>query len=155
MSINSVNPYANNGQLSQLEQELLWEFAKLSDKVKRAANLAKLTAESPNESLLAELRTLEKRMGLVLTLVKASVWAVIVDSQAAEEARQQQSAESAPEISFFWLWDLHTGREAFCDKSPVDFIHGCGVMVMGPHYRYLVSKITIFLAALHAIHLNM
>ncbi|KGB75715.2 hypothetical protein CNBG_1553 [Cryptococcus deuterogattii R265] len=100
MSINLVNPYANNGQLSQLEQELLWEFAKLSDKVKRAANLAKLTAESPNESLLAELRTLEKRMGLVLTLVKASVWAVIVDSQAAEEARQQQSAESAPEISY-------------------------------------------------------
>ncbi|KIS00708.1 hypothetical protein L804_02129 [Cryptococcus deuterogattii 2001/935-1] len=60
---------ANNGQLSQLEQELLWEFAKLSDKVKRAANLAKLTAESPNESLLTELRTLEKRMGLVLTLI--------------------------------------------------------------------------------------
>ncbi|AFR93336.2 DASH complex subunit DAD3 [Cryptococcus neoformans] len=99
MSINTVNPYENNSQLSQLEQELLWEFAKLSDKVKRAASLAKLTAESPNESLLAELRTLEKRMGLVLTLVKASVWAVIVDSQAAEEARQQQSAESAPEIS--------------------------------------------------------
>jgi hypothetical protein len=33
------------------------------------SNLAKLTSENPNESLLAELRLLEKKMGLVLTLV--------------------------------------------------------------------------------------
>jgi hypothetical protein len=33
------------------------------------SNLAKLTAEDPNESLLSELRVLEKKMGLVLTLV--------------------------------------------------------------------------------------
>lgn len=33
------------------------------------SNLARLTAEDPNEALLAELRTLEKKMGLVLTLV--------------------------------------------------------------------------------------
>ncbi|KAK8869734.1 hypothetical protein IAR55_000302 [Kwoniella newhampshirensis] len=89
MSINTTNPYVNNNQLSSIEQDVLWEFAKLSDKVKRAANLARLTAESPNESLLDELRTLEKRMGLVLTLFQASVWAVIMDSQAAEEARAQ------------------------------------------------------------------
>ncbi|WWD15996.1 hypothetical protein CI109_100420 [Kwoniella shandongensis] len=93
MSINATNPYANNNQLSSIEQDVLWEFAKLSDKVKRAANLARLTAESPNESLLDELRTLEKRMGLVLTLFQASVWAVIMDSQAAEEARAQQQQE--------------------------------------------------------------
>ncbi|WWC89896.1 uncharacterized protein L201_004825 [Kwoniella dendrophila CBS 6074] len=95
MSVNTVNPYANNNQLSTLEQDVLWEFAKLNDKVKRASNLARLTAESPNEALLAELRTLEKRMGMVLTLFKASVWAVIVEAQAAEEARahQQQQEE--------------------------------------------------------------
>ncbi|WWC60978.1 uncharacterized protein I303_103555 [Kwoniella dejecticola CBS 10117] len=93
MSINTVNPYANNNQVSPLEQDVLWEFAKLNDKVKRASNLARLTAESPNESLLAELRTLEKRMGLVLTLFQASVWAVIVDTQAAEEARAHQQEQ--------------------------------------------------------------
>ncbi|WVW82942.1 hypothetical protein I302_104957 [Kwoniella bestiolae CBS 10118] len=93
MSINTVNPYANNNHLSTLEQDVLWEFAKLNDKVKRASNLAKLTAESPNEALLAELRTLEKRMGLVLTLFQASVWGVIQDSQAIEEARIHQEEQ--------------------------------------------------------------
>ncbi len=70
---------------------MLWEYAKLGDKIKRVsyrsnarfglptfdllqiANLARLTAESPNEPLLAELRTLEKKMGLVLTLVSQSL----------------------------------------------------------------------------------
>ncbi|WVR05301.1 hypothetical protein IAU60_002315 [Kwoniella sp. DSM 27419] len=110
MSINAVNPYANNNQISPLEQEVLWEFAKLNDKVKRAAQLARLTADSPNESLLAELRSLEKRMGLVLTLFQASVWGVIVDSQAAEEARaheqeaqqygQDQHLQGAGDVSY-------------------------------------------------------
>ncbi|TYJ55397.1 hypothetical protein B9479_003900 [Cryptococcus floricola] len=100
MSVQTTNPYANNGQLSSLEQDVLWEFAKLSDKVKRAAALSRNVAEAPNESLLAELRTLEKRMGLVLTLVQASVWAVIVDSQAAEEARQREYTEPPPEQSY-------------------------------------------------------
>ncbi|WVQ69979.1 uncharacterized protein L199_008203 [Kwoniella botswanensis] len=95
MSINTVNPYANNNHLSTLEQDVLWEFAKLNDKVKRASNLAKLTAESPNEALLAELRTLEKRMGMVLTLFQASVWGVLQESQAAEEARMQQEEQEA------------------------------------------------------------
>lgn len=35
------------------------------------SNLARLTAEDPNEALLAQLRTLEKKMGLVLTLVSS------------------------------------------------------------------------------------
>ena len=80
----------------------------------KIANLARLTAESPNEAVLAELRTLEKKMGLVLTLVrrgrhdhcrgaesfrvlqfKASVWAVIVDSQAAAEAEEARAMERA------------------------------------------------------------
>ncbi|OCF55742.1 DASH complex subunit DAD3 [Kwoniella mangroviensis CBS 10435] len=95
MSINAVNPYANNNHLSTLEQDVLWEFAKLNDKVKRASNLAKLTAESPNEALLAELRTLEKRMGMVLTLFQASVWGVLQESQAAEEARIQREEQEA------------------------------------------------------------
>ncbi|OCF41426.1 DASH complex subunit DAD3 [Kwoniella heveanensis CBS 569] len=94
MSVTTTNPYASNDQLSSLEQDILWEFAKLNDKVKRAANLAQLTAESPNESLLEELRKLERRMGLVLTLFSSSVWGVLNDAQAAEEERARQQAEA-------------------------------------------------------------
>ena len=82
----------------------------------KIASVARSTAEIPNEPLLAELRTLEKKMGLVLTLVnisfhnkyvdltmnfqfKASVWAVIVDSQAAAEAAEQALvAQEKPEV---------------------------------------------------------
>ncbi|RXK40889.1 DASH complex subunit DAD3 [Tremella mesenterica] len=86
-SITTINPYINHPQLSSLEQQVLWEYAKLGDKIKRIANLAKLTAENPNEGLLTDLRALERKMGLVLTLFRASVWAVIMDSQAEAEAR--------------------------------------------------------------------
>ena len=63
-----------------------------------------MTAENPNESLLAELRLLEKKLGLVLTLVsyivlnvtsnadyqfKSSVYKVMQDHDAAQEEAQQ------------------------------------------------------------------
>lgn len=41
------------------------------------SNLAQLTAASPNESLLAELRSLEKKMGLVLTLVRVLATTIV------------------------------------------------------------------------------
>ncbi|CAD6567971.1 MAG: hypothetical protein TREMPRED_004139 [Tremellales sp. Tagirdzhanova-0007] len=99
MAVALSNPYTNNAQLSVLEQDVLWEYAKLGDKIKRIASLARSAAEIPNETLLAELRTLEKKMGLVLTLFKASVWAVIVDSQAAAEAADQALiADEKPQL---------------------------------------------------------
>ncbi|ORX40785.1 DASH complex subunit Dad3-domain-containing protein [Kockovaella imperatae] len=95
----SKNPYANNSQLSSLEQEVLWEYVKLSDKIKRISNLAKETAETPNESLLTELRDLEKKMGLVLTLFKASVWTVVNDREAelAAKVAQEQAGRYQPQ----------------------------------------------------------
>lgn len=76
---------AEHKQLSPLEQDVLWEYARLSDKIKRVspplktppaerqiANLSKLTADSPTEDLLQLLRTVEKQMGLVLTLVRSA-----------------------------------------------------------------------------------
>ncbi|ORY31301.1 DASH complex subunit Dad3, partial [Naematelia encephala] len=78
---------AGNSRLAPLEQDVLWEYAKLNDKIRRIANLARLTADSPNEDLLSELRVLEKKMGLVLTLYKASVYAVMMDSQAEAETQ--------------------------------------------------------------------
>jgi len=37
----------------------------------------RLLSEEPDKVMLAKLRSLEKKMGLVLTLFKASVWGVI------------------------------------------------------------------------------
>ncbi|KAL7422981.1 hypothetical protein Q5752_002279 [Cryptotrichosporon argae] len=85
MSLATVNPFATTAGLSPLEAEVLWEYAKLGDKIKRITNLAKQTADEPNTGLEAELRALEPKMGLVLTLYKASVWGVIQESQAEAE----------------------------------------------------------------------
>jgi len=41
-------------------------------------------SEGPDQTLLAQLRVLERKMGLVLTLYKASVWAVINEQPAPE-----------------------------------------------------------------------
>ncbi|TEB36432.1 hypothetical protein FA13DRAFT_1787872 [Coprinellus micaceus] len=75
----SVNPYDGHPQLKPVEAEVLWEYAKL------AQNLSQKTRslnEEPDQTMLARLRVLEKKMGLVLTLFKASVWGVINDQPA-------------------------------------------------------------------------
>ncbi|KAK0482625.1 DASH complex subunit Dad3, partial [Armillaria novae-zelandiae] len=71
------NPYTGHPSLTALEADVLWEYAKLAANVKQVANKAKGLSKEPDEQLLARLRDLEKKMGLVLTLFKASIWGVI------------------------------------------------------------------------------
>ncbi|PCH37733.1 hypothetical protein WOLCODRAFT_65707 [Wolfiporia cocos MD-104 SS10] len=71
------NPYENHPDLSELEAEVLWQYAKLSQNIKELIAETRLLSEAPDETLLKRLRVLEVRMGLMLTLFKASVWAVI------------------------------------------------------------------------------
>ena len=57
------------GRQDQAREYDLVNGVKLRSNRKQIANLARLTAESPNDQLLSDLRALEKKMGLVLTLV--------------------------------------------------------------------------------------
>lgn len=53
-----------------------------------------LSATNTHSALLAELRILERKMGLVLTLFKASVWSVVTadtDAMADEENHEQDA----------------------------------------------------------------
>ncbi|KAG7448294.1 uncharacterized protein BT62DRAFT_930383 [Guyanagaster necrorhizus] len=75
------NPYADHPSLTPLEADVLWEYAKLATNVKQVASKAKGLSKEPDEQLLARLRDLEKKMGLVLTLFKASIWGVINEQQ--------------------------------------------------------------------------
>ncbi|KZP01708.1 hypothetical protein CALVIDRAFT_594402 [Calocera viscosa TUFC12733] len=89
------NPYASHPALSPLEGEVLWEYAKTARLVRKLSGIAKDLGGRPNEELLSQLRVLERKMGLVLTLFKASVWAVIVEGEEAEQemlAKQEQEA---------------------------------------------------------------
>ncbi|BEI81214.1 hypothetical protein CcaverHIS002_0203740 [Cutaneotrichosporon cavernicola] len=100
MNISTTNPYADHPQLSTLEGEVLWEYAKLADKVKKISTVVRETVDAPNSHLLSELRELEKEMKLVFTMYRAAVYNV---SQAAEMrdaeneaaiAAQEQSPQS-------------------------------------------------------------
>ncbi|KAI0317564.1 DASH complex subunit Dad3-domain-containing protein [Amylostereum chailletii] len=73
-SIFDVNPYEDHPQLSQSEADVLWEYAKLSQHIKDLLAQTRRLSEAPDEGLLQRLRVLEQKMGLVLTLFKASVW---------------------------------------------------------------------------------
>jgi len=74
----ATNPYQLHPSLTPVEADVLWEYAKLAQHIKL------LLAEKPDEILLARLRVLEKKMGLVLTLFKASVWGVINEQSLGE-----------------------------------------------------------------------
>ncbi|KAH9483942.1 DASH complex subunit dad3 [Psilocybe cubensis] len=82
----ALNPYDSHPSLSPLEAAVLWEYAKLAQNVRmqtvlflKVTQKTRLLSEEPDKVMLAKLRILEKKMGLVLTLFKASVWGVIND----------------------------------------------------------------------------
>ncbi|KAF9227737.1 hypothetical protein BS17DRAFT_746497 [Gyrodon lividus] len=72
-----VNPYESHPGLTTNESEVLWEYAKLAQHLKDLTTRTKELSEQPDQDLLTRLRVLERKMGLVLTLFKASVWGVI------------------------------------------------------------------------------
>ncbi|PPQ93246.1 hypothetical protein CVT25_015244 [Psilocybe cyanescens] len=75
----TINPYESHPSLTPLEASVLWEYAKLAQNVRMVTQKTRLLNEEPDRIMLAKLRILEKKMGLVLTLFKASVWGVIND----------------------------------------------------------------------------
>lgn len=89
-----VNPYEGDRSLSPAEQELLGEYARLAGTVRRVASLSsQLASSSTHASMLAELRVIERKMGLVLTLFKASVWAIVMQQEDAQEAQELDELE--------------------------------------------------------------
>ncbi|UZJ51213.1 hypothetical protein CBS101457_000533 [Exobasidium rhododendri] len=90
-----INPYAGHRMLSGKEQEVLGEYARLAATIKRITALSlSLSSSERHASLLSHLRILERKMGLVLTLFKASVWSLIQTHQdEMEEQEQQQQQE--------------------------------------------------------------
>ena len=85
-----INPYENHPELTQTEAEVLWEYAKLNQRLKIvsspmssftffpqiADSFHQMIAETkrlsqlPEEHLLKDMRNLETKMGFVLTLVR-------------------------------------------------------------------------------------
>ncbi|KAI6019825.1 DASH complex subunit Dad3-domain-containing protein [Pisolithus orientalis] len=84
----NVNPYEAQAGLSTLESEVLWEYAKLAQHVRLLTAKTKELSEQPDQNLVARLRVLERKMGLVSILFKASVWGVINEQSAISVSEQ-------------------------------------------------------------------
>ncbi|CAE6417883.1 DASH complex subunit DAD3 [Rhizoctonia solani AG-1 IB] len=76
-----ANIYTGHPQLTPLEADVLWEYAKLSRTLKTLVTKSREMSERSDDALLAKLRAAEMKMGLVHTLFKASVWAVLVKQE--------------------------------------------------------------------------
>ncbi|KAF9246366.1 DASH complex subunit Dad3-domain-containing protein [Melanogaster broomeanus] len=83
-----ANPYESHPGMTTNEAEVLWEYAKLAQHIKDLTTRTKELSEQPDQNLLARLRVLERKMGLVFTLFKASVWGVINEQPATDPSAQ-------------------------------------------------------------------
>ncbi|SJX63850.1 uncharacterized protein SRS1_14582 [Sporisorium reilianum f. sp. reilianum] len=116
-----INPYAGHRALSDHEQELLGEYARLADTVRRVAALSTLLSSSTaHASLLTQLRVLERKMGLVLTLYKASVWATVQEQ--AEMAEAEAMAAAGAEMGAYAGVDM--GMYADAAAAAAGYLYG-------------------------------
>ncbi|KAF8435549.1 DASH complex subunit Dad3, partial [Terfezia claveryi] len=73
--------------LSPLEQEVLDEYTRLLNNMDQlSASIASL-ATSPAAHILDALRELERKTGLVFTLLKASVYSIVLQQQLEDEGQ--------------------------------------------------------------------
>ncbi|WFD14986.1 hypothetical protein MARU1_000997 [Malassezia arunalokei] len=91
------NPYDGHRSLTSSEQELLGYV--LRDLRAQVAQLStELSSSTLHNHVLSELRAIERKMGLVLTLFKASVWAIVMQQSDADEEAQELEYQSQYDI---------------------------------------------------------
>jgi DASH complex subunit DAD3 len=84
------NPYLGHRHLSAQQAQLLGEYYRLSQTLKRILALSgALSATKPHAQVLDLLRLTERKMGLVITLFKASVWSIMVEQEERNRALEE------------------------------------------------------------------
>ncbi|KAK7724021.1 hypothetical protein SLS64_000355 [Diaporthe eres] len=68
-------------ELSPLEQEVLDEYERLADNMKNLASILDNMAAQPTTEILDGLRELERKTSLVFTLLKASVYSIVLQQE--------------------------------------------------------------------------
>ncbi|KAJ1338510.1 DASH complex [Microdochium nivale] len=67
--------------LSPLEQEVLDEYERLADNMRKLASVLDDMADRPTGEILDGLRELERKTSLVFTLLKASVYSIVLQQE--------------------------------------------------------------------------
>ncbi|KAF2833339.1 hypothetical protein CC86DRAFT_399967 [Ophiobolus disseminans] len=86
-------PDPSDEMLSPLEQEILDEYARLLGNLNNMSSLLLDLSNSPSAAILDGLRGLERKTSLVFTLLKASVYSIVLNQQVAGEGGDGGSEE--------------------------------------------------------------
>ncbi|KAG8423289.1 hypothetical protein J3458_000194 [Metarhizium acridum] len=68
-------------ELSPLEQEVLEEYERLAGNMKQLASVLDDLASKPSTEILDGLRDLERKTSLAFTLLKASVYSIVLQQE--------------------------------------------------------------------------
>ncbi|KAK4122696.1 hypothetical protein N657DRAFT_575358 [Parathielavia appendiculata] len=68
-------------ELTPLEQEVLDEYERLAENMRKMATLLDHLATAPATDILDGLRELERKTSLVFTLLKASVYSIVLQQE--------------------------------------------------------------------------
>ncbi|KAI1753681.1 DASH complex subunit Dad3-domain-containing protein [Xylaria castorea] len=93
------NPLLSPPELSPLEQEVLEEYERLAENMKKLASVLDTMANQPTTQILDGLRELERKTSLVFTLLKASVYSIVLQQEIDFGGDQHQHHDEDPEES--------------------------------------------------------
>ncbi|EWY92922.1 hypothetical protein FOCG_14114 [Fusarium oxysporum f. sp. radicis-lycopersici 26381] len=68
-------------ELTPLEQEVLDEYERLADNMNKLASVLEHLASNPSTEILDGLRELERKTSLAFTLLKASVYSIVLQQE--------------------------------------------------------------------------
>ncbi|CAO1617312.1 unnamed protein product [Parajaminaea phylloscopi] len=117
------NPYLGHRNLTASEAHLLGEYYRLSQTLKRIIAMSgTLSATKPHAQVLDSLRLTERKMGLVITLFKASVWSIMMEQGEKEKAREEarRLLEDEREQEAAWREQEEAARRGGYDDEPLD-----------------------------------
>jgi DASH complex subunit DAD3 len=80
-STSALSSTSNAEELSPLEQDILDEYESLAENMKKLASLLDTMAGTPTAEILDGLRQLERKTSLVFTLLKASVYSIVLQQE--------------------------------------------------------------------------
>jgi len=83
----AVNPAED---LSPIEQDILDEYERLAENMKKLAGILDTMAGAPTAEVLDGLRQLERKTSLVFTLLKASVYSIVLQQEIYSEDQAGQ-----------------------------------------------------------------
>ncbi|PSR82233.1 DASH complex subunit Dad3 [Coniella lustricola] len=77
-------------ELSPREQEVIDEYVRLADNMSKLASILDTMATQPTTEILDGLRDLERKTSLVFTLLKTSVYSIVLQQELEWGNQEQQ-----------------------------------------------------------------